>query len=65
MRSRVARVRILRLRLSHNRLGSVSNRGQRGGRRRTGRRSRRAHTMRAWWQAVGRGRWLRFVGSPR
>lgn len=64
MRSCVARVRILRLRLSHDWLGYVSNRGQRGGRRRTGRRSRRAHAMRGWWQVVVRRRWLRFVGLP-
>jgi hypothetical protein len=65
MRSCAARVRVLRLRLSHNGLGSVSNRGRRGGGRRwTGRSFRRADMMRGWWQVVLRGRWLRFVGAP-
>ena len=64
MRGCVARVRILRLRLSHNGLASVRNRSRRGGRSWTGRDLRRSAMVGVWWQMVVRGRWLRFVGSP-
>ena len=64
MRSCIARVRILRLRLSHNGLGSVSNRGRRGGRSWAGRNLRRAAMVGVWRLVVVRGQWLRFVGAP-